>query len=321
MFSSKEEIRSQIHSRARTHLFEQHKQPEAMLVTTLYDRFLGHRADERLRHLSVQAAIFGFLLHLLLCLFYQLDLIGVSEQTSGLFDSYLDALYTPFSIFLAYEVYELIRTIPDSFTNSIGKQFEIITLLVVRDILKRLSDIDASVTSTVDGSITILAAECLAFLILFATALLFSRAHRETTSISSDREELEKFISQKKQLAVLLLGVYILTAIYSLSTWSYGVFEGDGSTNRTIFFLDFFTVLIMADILILLVSYQYITEFAHLARNTGFILSTVILRVAIASPGMSGAILFILAGCLGSAVLLSGHALHKDEHAKSTESE
>ena len=292
-----------------------------MLVTTLYDRFLGHRADERLRHLSVQAAIFGFLLHLLLCLFYQMDLISVSEQTGGLFDSYLDALYTPFSIFLAYEVYELIRTIPDSFTNSIGKQFEIITLLVVRDILKRLSDIDASVTSTVDGSITILAVECLAFLILFATALLFSSAHRETTSISSDREELEKFISQKKQLAVLLLGVYILTAIYSLSTWSYGVFEGDGSTNRTIFFLDFFTVLIMADILILLVSYQYITEFAHLARNTGFILSTVILRVAIASPGMSGAILFILAGCLGSAVLLSGHAFHKDEHAKSTEAE
>ena len=161
-----------------------------MLVATLYDRFLGHRADETLRRLSVQAAIVGFLVHLLLCLFYQLDWISFSEQTSGLFDSYLDALYTPFSIFLAYEVYELIRTIPDSFTNSIGKQFEIITLLVVRDILKRLSDIDASVTSTVDGSITILAAECLAFLILFGTALLFSRAHRETTSISSDREEL-----------------------------------------------------------------------------------------------------------------------------------
>lgn len=292
-----------------------------MFLNALYDRFLGHKADETLRQLCIKTAILGFLLHLLLCLFYQLEWISFSEQTSGLFDSYLDALYTPFSIFLAYEVYELIRTIPESFTNSIGKQFEIITLLVVRDILKRLSDIDASVTSTVDDSITILAIECLAFLILFGTALLFSRAHRETTPVSNDREELEKFISQKKQLAVLLLGVYILAAIYSLSTWSYGVFEGDGSTNRTIFFLDFFTVLIMADILILLASYQYITEFAYLARNTGFILSTVILRVAIASPGMSGAILFILAGCLGSAVLLTGHIFQKNEQAESTESE
>lgn len=292
-----------------------------MFATALYDRFLGHKANETLRQLCIQTAILGFLVHLLLCLFYQLDLLNFSVQTSGLFDSYLDALYTPFSIFLAYEVYELIRTIPDSFTNSIGKQFEIITLLVVRDILKRLSDIDASVTSTVDDSITVLAVECLAFMILFSTALLFSRAHREATSISNDSEELDKFISQKKQLAVLLFIVYILTAIYSLSTWSYGVFEGDGSTNRTIFFLDFFTVLIMADILILLVSYQYITEFAYLARNTGFILSTVILRVAIASPGMSGAILFILAGCLGSAVLLSGYLFHKNEPEKSTESE
>jgi len=292
-----------------------------MFVAGLYDRFLGHKANEKLRHMCVQTAILGFLLHLLLCLLYQLDLISFSQQTSGLFDSYLDALYTPFSIFLAYEVYELIRTIPDSFTNSIGKQFEIITLLVVRDILKRLSDIDASVTSSVDDSITILAVECLAFLILFGTALLFSRAQRETSPISNDSDELENFILQKKQLAVLLFIVYILTAVYSLSTWSQGLLEGDGSTNRTIFFLDFFTVLIMADILILLVSYQYITEFAYLARNTGFILSTVILRVAIASPGMSGAILFILAGCLGSVVLLSGYLFHKSEQANSTESE
>ena len=292
-----------------------------MLSAALYDRILGHKVNETLRHLCIRTAIFGFLLHLLLCLFYQLGFINFSVETSGLFDSYLDALYTPFSIFLAYEVYELIRTIPDSFTNSIGKQFEIITLLVVRDILKRLSDIDASVTSTVDDSITILAVECLAFLILFGTALFFGSAQRETGLMTSDSEELEKFILQKKQLAILLLSVYILTAIYSLSTWTYNVFDGDGSTNRTIFFLDFFTVLIMADILILLVSYHYITEFAHLARNTGFILSTVILRVAIASPGMSGAILFILAGCLGSAVLLSGFVFSKKEQQKFAEVE
>ena len=277
-----------------------------MQGAVLFDRILGHRANEALRTVCVRTAILGFLLHLLLCLLYQLSLIDFSSETSQLFDSYLDALYTPFSIFLAYEVYELIRTIPDSFTNSIGKQFEIITLLVVRDILKRLSDIDASVGSTIDESITTLAVECLAFLILFLTALFFTSHKRETSITTNDSDGLEKFISQKKQLAILLLVLYILTAIYSLSSWTYNVFEGDGSTNRTIFFLDFFTVLIMADILILLVSYQHITDFSHLARNTGFILSTVILRVAIASPGISGAILFILAGCLGSAVLHSG---------------
>ena len=287
----------------------------------LYDQLLGSSVNEKLRVVCIRTAIFGFLIHLLLCLLYQLELIGLSDKTSGLFDSYLDSLYTPFSIFLAYEVYELIRTIPKSFTNSIGKQFEIITLLVVRDILKRLSDIDATVSSSVDDSITTLAIECIAFIVLFCTALFFNNAQRETSLNASENEDLDNFISRKKQLAILLLGVYILIAIYSLSTWSYSLFQGDGSTNRMIFFLDFFTVLIMADILILLVSYQYITDFSHLARNTGFILSTVILRVAIASPGTSGAILFILAGCLGSAVLFSGVLFNKKKFRNFLESE
>ena len=287
----------------------------------LYDQLLGSSVNEKLRIVCIRTAIFGFLIHLLLCLLYQLELIGLSDKTSGLFDSYLDSLYTPFSIFLAYEVYELIRTIPKSFTNSIGKQFEIITLLVVRDILKRLSDIDATVSSSVDDSITTLAIECIAFIVLFCTALFFNNAQRETSLNANENEDLDNFISRKKQLAILLLGVYILIAIYSLSTWSYSLFQGDGSTNRMIFFLDFFTVLIMADILILLVSYQYITDFSHLARNTGFILSTVILRVAIASPGTSGAILFILAGCLGSSVLLSGVLFNKKEFRNFLESE
>ena len=290
-------------------------------MDSLYDRLLGSNLNEKLRIICIRTAIFGFLVHLLLCLMYQLEWIDLSEKTSGLFDSYLDSLYTPFSIFLAYEVYELIRTIPKSFTNSIGKQFEIITLLVVRDILKRLSDIDASVSSLVDDSITTLAIECLAFIVLFCTALFFNNAQRKITLSTSENEDLDDFISQKKQLAILLLGVYILVAIYSLSTWSYSLLQGDGSTNRMIFFLDFFTVLIMADILILLVSYQYITDFSHLARNTGFILSTVILRVAIASPGVSGAILFILAGGLGSSVLLSGILLNKKEFTSFLEPE
>ena len=290
-------------------------------MDSLYDRLLGSNLNEKLRIVCIRTAIFGFLVHLLLCLVYQLEWIDLSEKTSGLFDSYLDSLYTPFSIFLAYEVYELIRTIPKSFTNSIGKQFEIITLLVVRDILKRLSDIDASVSSLVDDSITTLAIECLAFIVLFCTALFFNNTQRKITLSTSENEDLDDFISQKKQLAILLLGVYILVAIYSLSTWSYSLLQGDGSTNRMIFFLDFFTVLIMADILILLVSYQYITDFSHLARNTGFILSTVILRVAIASPGVSGAILFILAGGLGSSVLLSGILLNKKEFTSFLEPE
>jgi len=61
--------------------------------------------------------------------------------------------------------------------------------------------------------------------------------------------------------------------------------------------------LILADILILLISYWFYTDFGNLARNTGFVLSTVIIRVAISSPGISAMILFALSGIIGVAII------------------
>ena len=50
-------------------------------------------------------------------------------------------------------------------------------------------------------------------------------------------------------------------------------------------------------------SYWFYTDFGNLARNTGFVLSTVIIRVAISSTGVSSMILFALSGFLGIMIL------------------
>jgi|TARA_B110000459_G_scaffold37828_1_gene40661 hypothetical protein len=270
----------------------------------MYERLLGERADDFLRRASLNLAIYGFLTHLLLCILYQLNILEIDSNLNSFFDSFLDSLYTPFSVILAYEVYELIRAIPDSFSNSVGKQFEVVCLLIVRDIFKGLSEIDSSGSLSVDSSIAFLAVECLAFLVLFFTALLFRYSGSKTTNNQDPDLNLKTFVQQKKNLAMVLFVVYVCVAAYSLSSWTWGVVEGDGSVSRTVFFLDFFTSLIMADILILLVSYRSTTDFPNLARNTGFILSTVVLRVAIGTTGFSGATLFILGGVLGMSVLL-----------------
>jgi hypothetical protein len=81
------------------------------------------------------------------------------------------------------------------------------------------------------------------------------------------------------------------------------VIGGEGNLSRTVFFSDFFTWLVMSDILILLISYKHTTDFNHLARNTGFVLSTVVIRVGIGTPGYAGAALFILASALAVGVL------------------
>lgn len=268
----------------------------------LHELVLGEKTDAFLKRFSINLAIFGFVLHLIACYLYQSDYLSMSDM-NGFFDSYLDALYTPFSIILAYEVYELIRAIPESFSNSIGKQFEVITLLVVRDIFKNLAEIEATATNYIDSDVAFIAMEAIAFIVLFSTALYFKKLTAGNKAVLEQDEVVKKFVMQKKNLACSLALVYILVAIYSFSSWSFGVIDGEYNLSRTVFFLDFFTWLIVSDIIILLSSYKHITDFLQLARNTGFVLSTVVIRVGIGTPGYTGAALFILSALLATLVL------------------
>ncbi len=286
-----------------------------MKTLQVYERLLGPTTDAFLRRMAINFAIIGFLIHLLCCVLYDLNVID-SGDLKSFFDSYLDALYTPFSIILAYEVYELIRAIPESFSNSIGKQFEVVTLLVVRDIFKNLADIGAADNVSIDVDVAFIAVEAVAFVVLFGTALYFRSQTSETKIHREQDESIQAFIQQKKKLACALVAVYLLVASYSFSMWSVGVVDGEIGLSRTVFFSDFFTWLIVSDIVILLLSYRHITDFLQLARNTGFILSTVIIRVGIGIPGFTGAALFILSAALAASVLrISFHA------AQSLESE
>lgn len=268
----------------------------------LYRFALGKKTDEFLRQQSINAAVVGFLVHLVLCVLYGLGRIDLPGM-EPLLDSYLDALYTPFSIILAYEVYELIRAIPESFSNAIGKQFEVVTLLVVRDIFKNLADLNETESTAVYDPVAFIAVEVVAFIVLFATALYFRKTTSSSAPMMHADHALSAFVRQKQTLATALFLVYILVALWSFTTWTNGVIGGEGTLSRTVFFSDFFTWLVMSDILILLISYKHTTDFNHLARNTGFVLSTVVIRVGIGTPGYAGAALFILASVLAVGVL------------------
>ena len=269
----------------------------------VFDTFMGSESDEIVRRIAIGAAVLGFLTHLLIWALYVTDLINIKGDSVELVSSPLSSLYTPFSILLAYEIYELIRTIPNSFSSAVGKQYEIATLLVVRDILKRLSVIELSDDWKIDDDLGFLLVECCAFLVLFYTSLTYYKISSNLDHDDNISDHVSSFVSTKKAIANVMLIFFIIIAIISLTGWISSAMEGGGSVNREIFFLDFFTFLILADILILLMSYWFYTDFGNLARNTGFVLSTVIIRVAISSTGISSMILFALSGFLGIMIL------------------
>lgn len=292
-----------------------------MKYTAVHEMVLGDRTNERLRRASINLAIAGFVIHLAACTLHMLSYLDAPEM-NGFIDSYLDALYTPFSIILAYEVYELIRAIPESFSVSIGKQFEVMTLLVVRDIFKNLADVEATSGATVDSDVAFIAVEAVAFIVLFTTALFFRSTTANARHDDTGDDDVRRFVVQKKNLACALAGVYVAVAAYSFASWTLNTLDGDGDLSRTVFFLDFFTWLILSDIIILLASYKHITDFTQLARNTGFILSTVMIRVGIGTPGYTGAALFMLSALLAAGVLklsLSEHFAHNTTAAVTIE--
>mgnify|MGYP004172867239 FL=1 len=269
----------------------------------IFELCMGDRAEDRIRKFAIVSAVVGFFLHIGLWALDSTGRISITGEASELVGSPLSSLYTPFSILLVYEVYQLIRTIPDSFSSSVGKQYEIATLLVVRDILKRLSEVESSEGWEISSDLGFLLVECAAFLALFYTSLTYFRISDKSTKSGDMSGDIAFFVEAKRLVANFMLIVFLLTAAYSFFTWIASVQDGGGSVSRVIFFLDFFTFLILADILILLVSYWFYTDFGNLARNTGFVLSTVIIRVAISSEGVSAMVLFTLSGLLGIAIL------------------
>ena len=264
---------------------------------------MGDFSEEYIRKVAIVFAVVGFFVHILVWVLFETGNITITGEASELVKSPLSTLYTPFSILLVYEVYQLIRTIPDSFSSSVGKQYEIATLLVVRDVLKRLSEVQNSEGWKISSDLGFLLVECIAFLVLLSTSLTYFRISSSSEKSEEMTDNIAIFVEAKRVIANAMLLIFLVIAAYSFYTWYGSVQEGGGSVSRVIFFLDFFTFLILADILILLISYWFYTDFGNLARNTGFVLSTVIIRVAISSEGVSSMILFTLSGLLGIAIL------------------
>ena len=88
-------------------------------------------------------AIISFIIHLLLIYLVKYKVIHFITDTS-LFKDPIAAIYTPFSFILVYEVYLLVYYIPKSVTTYVCKQYEIITLIVIRRIFKDLSNLELS---------------------------------------------------------------------------------------------------------------------------------------------------------------------------------
>jgi len=121
---------------------------------------------------------------------------------------------------------------------------------------------------------------------------------------------IERFIKFKQILATLLVPVIVCVTIYSFVNWfSSSISENPETTIsfkniNNVFFEQFFTILIITDVILLLFSFFHTDEFHKVFRNSGFIISTILLRISFSVSGLLNTVLIIAAISFGLIILI-----------------
>lgn len=285
------------------------------LFNSLYQAFLSANTKKQIEKIILYIALVGFFIHLSLIYLIKFDLIHFLSA-SDLLKNPISAIYTPFSFILVYEVYLLIYYLPKSFTTYITKQYEIITLIIIRKLFKDLSAIELSsdllnildwfsIKEDLQFTYDILASVLLFYLIFHFQKQGRQKPLHET----KDKVSVEKFIRRKKIIAVILIPIFFAMGLMTFFSWIPSIslssmdFSGFGTINN-LFFDEFFTVLILVDVVLLLISFFYTDKFHKIIRNSGFVVSTILIRMSFGVGRLESTFLILIAVLFGLAIIL-----------------
>lgn len=278
---------------------------------------LSHGTRHRSERVILLIAIASYMVHLLLIV---LNNQGVISDNSGFLRNPVSAIYTPFSFILVYEVYLLIYYLPRSTSYYIGKQYEIITLIVIRRIFKDIGNLELNSDWFGNENDLQFTYDAATSLVLFLLIFVFYRkvARRENPEADAPDHGSERFIFIKKAIAVLLVPVMALLSVYSFSGWASNTLSGQSSGIETlgklnnIFFDEFFSILIIVDVFILLFSFFYSDRFHSIIRNSGFVISTILIKMSFSVQGVLNNAL-ILGSVLFGVLILIIHNLFAEK--------
>tara|TARA_R110000868_G_scaffold327938_4_gene588876 strand:+ start:390 stop:863 length:474 start_codon:yes stop_codon:yes gene_type:complete len=123
---------------------------------------------------------------------------------------------------------------------------------------------------------------------------------------------IEKFIIRKKIIAVILVTLFLVMAAVTLFNWRRGILLSSNELTsfegiNNLFFDEFFIVLILIDVVLLLISFFYTDKFHKIIRNSGFVVSTILIRMSFGVTGLIGTILIVVAVLFGLAIIMIHH--------------
>ena len=234
-----------------------------------------------------------------LVLSFLLGLISVEMNTRGLMPDFLSG-YVPvkhlviiaqvFTLILCIEVISLVLSFIHSVSISMGKQIEVLSLVLLRDIFKQFSNFTEPIDwLQIKPFLVPMVSSAAGAFIIFLILGFYYRLH-QSRPISDDGNDTKSFIKIKKIISFFLLVSFLIIITHEAIS-----FFTTGHPNKT--FESFYTILIFSDILIILFSMRYSSNYIVTFRNSGFAVATIFMRVSLMSPAPYNALLGIGSAC------------------------
>jgi len=187
------------------------------------------------------------------------------------------AIEIAFSFLLIVEILGMIFILAHSVSASMAKQFEIFSLILLRQAFKDFGEFTEPFIwdENIDQVIKMLS-DAFGALLIFGAIVLFKQMQKHIR-ITKDETEQLGFVQVKKTLAIFMIFSFSIAGVYA-------IFANLFFTANIHFFKAFYSALIFTDILIVLISLRYSHLYIIVFRNSGFALATVIIRLALTAP-------------------------------------
>lgn len=162
---------------------------------------------------------------LFLLWFYLAALAGVELKRLGLYplwlpqppESHFYAIHLAFTLILAMEVMSLIFVIPSSLSQSMGKQFEILTLILLRNAFKELAALPEPVYVNIDNiwRVAEIGVSGAGALCVFLCLGMYRRIARRQRFIQNADMRM-RYVMSKKLLALALFVIFFAIGMHDL---------------------------------------------------------------------------------------------------------
>ena len=188
------------------------------VIENIFTKVFSEKNLKTFEKIILVSATLGFIVHLILILLNNNGYIDLSFFQDRLFVNPISAIYTPFSFILVYEAYLLIYFLPRSFTTSIAKQFEIMSLILIRKIFKDIPNVNLEDNWLNNENNLQLIYDLSGVLIVFFLIYLFKKLKEDLPKLPV-HQNLDRFIGYKKLISLFLLPTLTLLCVFSFIDW------------------------------------------------------------------------------------------------------